>query len=419
MVGKEQFMSTRALMEKRAKIAKDAQQIIIEKGDAATAEELAQFDTMMAEVNRLETIIQRTEQAEKIANELNQPVGRLEILDRANGDIDVDARQRDAERSKKFYDWLRNGTPGVPTEQREFIHVPKAAATDPNATTTGVGGELIPVGFSNALETARLQFGGMFQAGCTVIRTAAGNQINWPTMNDTSNKGALLAENTQDTVNQLTTSSKRLDAYMYTSKIVLVSLQLLQDSFFDFNSVVGARLGERLGRIQNDQLTTGSGSSQPNGIVTASTAGRTAAASGAISYTDLVELEHSVDPAYRTNGKFMFHDSSLRALKLLLDADNRPLWKPGLTSGDPDTINGYRYVINQSMAPVTASTGKVMLFGDMSKYVIREVLGIQLMRLVERYADYLQVGFIAFMRLDGELIDAGTNPIKHLVMPSP
>jgi HK97 family phage major capsid protein len=411
-------MSTKAMREARAKLAKDAQDII-NKGAQISAEDTAKFDEMMAEVDRLGTIIERAEKAEQIANELNQPVGRLEILDRANTDIDPEARKRVAENEAKFYNWLRNGTPGMPQEQREFIHVPKAAATDPNSTSAGVGGELIPVGFSNALEVARLQYAAMLDAGCTIIRTSMGNQINWPTQDDTSNEGALLAENTEDTVNQLTTSSKRLDAYMYTSKIVKVSLQLLQDSFFDFNGVVAARLGERLGRIQNRTLTTGTGSSQPNGVVTASTAGVTAAASGTIGHDDLVDLEHSVDPAYRTAGKFMFHDSTLKVLKKLKDSQNRPLWLPGLAVREPDTILGYPYKINQHMAPVTASVGKTVLFGDFSKYVIREVLGIQMMRLVERYAEFLQVGFIAFMRLDGELIDAGTRPIKHIVMPSP
>jgi hypothetical protein len=36
-----------------------------------------------------------------------------------------------------------------------------------------------------------------------------------------------------------------------------------------------------------------------------------------------------------------------------------------------------------------------------------------LIRLDERYADTLEVGFIAFQRTDGNLINAGTNPVKY------
>lgn len=40
-------------------------------------------------------------------------------------------------------------------------------------------------------------------------------------------------------------------------------------------------------------------------------------------------------------------------------------------------------------------------------YVIRDVTGVQLLRLEERYADFLQVGFLAFQRSDAKPQDAG------------
>ena len=129
-------------------------------------------------------------------------------------------------------------------------------------------------------------------------------------------------------------------------------------------------------------------------------------------YEDLVDLEHSVDPAYRAEAEFMFHDDTLKVLKKLKDADGRPLWLPGVAVREPDTILGYNYVINQDM-PIMAANAKSILFGDFSKYMIRDVMDLMLLRLVERYADFAQVGFIAFSRHDGDLLDAGTNPIKH------
>lgn len=48
------------------------------------------------------------------------------------------------------------------------------------------------------------------------------------------------------------------------------------------------------------------------------------------------------------------------------------------------------------------------------KYLMREVLGVTLVRMNERYADYHQVAFVAIMRFDSDLLDAGTNPLKYL-----
>jgi HK97 family phage major capsid protein len=66
--------------------------------------------------------------------------------------------------------------------------------------------------------------------------------------------------------------------------------------------------------------------------------------------------------------------------------------------------------------PTAATTGtKAILFGALQKYLIRDVLSVTLLRLDERYADFHQVAFLAFARADGDLLNAGTNPVKHFV----
>ena len=86
----------------------------------------------------------------------------------------------------------------------------------------------------------------------------------------------------------------------------------------------------------------------------------------------------------------------------------------GLAGGAPGLISDKPYWINQDMAQLGAGN-KTMLFGDFSKYAVRKVRDIVIRRLDERYAENLQVAFFAWTRMDGRLIDAGTNPIKHLV----
>jgi HK97 family phage major capsid protein len=129
----------------------------------------------------------------------------------------------------------------------------------------------------------------------------------------------------------------------------------------------------------------------------------------------LVAIQHSVDPAYRTNAAWMFSDSMLAQIKQMVDASTgRPIWLPSMVGGQPDTILGDPYVINQSMAAAAGSgAGKSLAYGDLSKYLIRDVRDITLLRLDERFADYHQVAFLAFSRHDGDLLDAGTHPVKH------
>jgi HK97 family phage major capsid protein len=284
--------------------------------------------------------------------------------------------------------------------------------------TGSLGGYTVPDEAMRAFEVSLLAFGGVRQVA-TVIRTDSGAALPIPTSDDTSNKGAILSENAAASEQAVAFGQLVLDSYKYSSKYVLVSVELLQDSAINVSEFIGRALGERIGRITNDHFTTGTGSSQPNGIVTASSVGTTATSlTTTTTYSFMMDLVHSIDPAYRMNGRFMLSDAALKMVRKILipqysgDTAGAPLWQPNFSVGVPDTILGYPFTVNQSMtAPATAV--KSILFGDLSKYLVRDVRDFTLLRLDERFAEYHQVAFLAFSRHDGDLLDAGTDPVKH------
>ena len=280
--------------------------------------------------------------------------------------------------------------------------------------TDSAGGYTVPEGFSNELEKSLLAFGGPRKVA-RVIRTSSGNDLPWPTVNDTGNSGRLLAENAAITETAVTFGSKTFGAYKFSSDSVLVSSELMQDSAFNLASEVGAMLGERLGRIEATYFTTGTGSSQPGGITLAG-AGVTAASATAIAADELFELVHSLDPAYRGQSScgWMMHDNILLALRKLKDDNNHYLWQEGMSAGEPDRLLGHPITINQGMASSVATGEITVLFGAMAKFIIRDAGSVRLYKLEERYRDNDQTGFVAFKRSDSGIIDAGTDPIKKL-----
>jgi len=288
-------------------------------------------------------------------------------------------------------------------------------------TTASTGGDLIPTTLLRSLEVNMLAFGGMRQVS-EIMRTSSGEPLNWPTADDTGNTGALIGESTN-----LDNSGAggalpgfslvSWGAYKFTSGAILVPFELLQDSVVDLPAVLGAMLGERLGRVTNTYYTTGTGTNQPNGIVTAAALGyQTTASSTAFDWTDLIHVIHSIDPAYRNGAGFMGHDSIKMAARLLKDDNNRPLWVDGVDLNAADSLMGYSFTTNQDMASSVASDAKVLLFGQLSKYKIRSVGSIRLYRLQELYRAKDQDGFIALIREDGNLLSAGTTPVKYLKM---
>lgn len=283
--------------------------------------------------------------------------------------------------------------------------------------TTTEGGFTVPDEMMAALEESLLAWGGMRQVA-SIITTATGADMPVPMVNDTSQKGAILAENTAASDQDLVFAQKVFKAYKYSSKVVKCSVELMQDSSINLPQFLGSALGTRIGRITNDHFTTGDGSSKPGGILTrAGNSSITSASGTSLVFGEPLALLHSVDPAYRTGASFMAHDSTVLKLRSMVDGQSRPVWEPALQLGQPGTLYGYPVVTNQSM-PEFALSAKALIFGQLSKYVIRDVQGITILRLDERYAEAHQVAFLGFARHDGDLLDAGTDPVKYLTMKS-
>lgn len=268
----------------------------------------------------------------------------------------------------------------------------------------------------NNLELAMLAYGGVMQVA-EIIRTATGEPLRWPTANDTSNTGRQVGENaSHDSGTDPVFGGVVWNAYTFTSDIVKVPNELMTDSVFNLAVILGRMLGERLGRIQNTKYTTGTGAGTAKGITVAAAAGVTAASATSIAFDELIDLEHSLDPSRRSmpGVGYMFHDSILKALRKLKDGEGRYLWQSGANSGAPDMLNTYPYTINQDMASSIATTAITVLFGELSSYKVRQVGQVVLRRLDERFADTNQTGFLAIVRGDGNLLDAGDNPVKKL-----
>ena len=412
-------MTSKELREKRANLAEQAKAILKvatdEKRDMST-EETTQFDKIHEDIEKLKSQIDRIERQEDLDKELRQSQGRMAGPQEKR---DMTPEQEAEERKAAFGNFLRFGMAGLSPEHRQIMaDFRKDVPHEARALAAGVdtaGGYAVHDDFVARVETAMKAFSGVRNTRATIMRTASGNDMIMPTSDDTSNSGAILAENTQVSEQDVVFGSKTLRAYMFTSKLVRVSYQFLQDSSVaGIESWLAERLGERVGRATAAYFITGTGANQPEGLAGASSEGKQGASQTAITYDDLVDLEHSLDAAYRRQAEFLIADGALKAIKKLKDGEGRPLWVPGVAVREPDTILGYRYAVDQEI-PTPAASAITVYFGDFSKFHVRDVTGMQLLRLTERYADYLQVGFLLFSRHDSVLLDAGTHPIKHFV----
>jgi len=431
-------MTIPELLQKRAALGEQARAVILTAQNEARGlkpEEVEKYDKMKVDIDGLTDLINRERSLSAATGELN-PVEDKKTKD---GKAQFESRMQQErarmeshrqllakpEYEDAFHTYLRFGKEDLTPDQSRVLY--EARVASPLSDVTGAAGAyLIPQGFYTTLTDAMKWFGGMRASNATVIRTATGNALPFPTANDTGNTGELIAENTAATQasTEMAFGQVVLGAYKYSSKYVLVPIELLQDSYFDVGAFIAKKLGERIGRITNNHFTVGTGSSQPKGIVPAATAGVTGTTGQTLTviYDDLINLIHSIDPAYRAGAQWMYNDATAAKIELLKDGNNRPLVNSSLvgianevSGGAIDQrkfLLGYEVVVNNDMA-VMAANAKSILFGATSSYFIREVMDIQLVRFQELYMNSGQVGFLAFYRADGNLIDAGTHPVKY------
>lgn len=404
------------LMKERANVFAQAEEFLArsQNGEELSAEDTAAWTRAIARVDELKEQAeaqQRTGELKASFEQIDEDAQR-----RAADSGRPEARSEHAAHEEAFSAYLRDGESGLSAEQRSVL---VEATKRAQGTTSGsVGGYTVPEGFWAKVTETRKFYANVGEIA-EVITTDSGNALPWPTNDDTSNTGRLLVENNQVTETALSFGQAQLDAFTFSSDLILVSLQLAQDSGIDLPSFIARKAGERLGRIENSYFTTGSGASQPQGFVTGATTGKTTAGATAIIYNEIVDLVHSVDVAYRQNARFAMHDLVLAYVRKIRDDSGgsglgRPIWEPSIQLGVPDTLLGYPLAVNNFMDSTVASTKKTMAFGDFqAALAVRRVNGGQLMTLRERYADYLQVGYFAFERADSVVQDS--SAVKLLV----
>lgn len=420
------------LREQAAKVVTEARSMLDSISDKSTPEQRKEaeqaVDKALAEAGEIEARVERLsklEAAEKRALEAAEVEERQKRESKRPVMPEAESRNGgEMDYRTAFHAYIR--AEGQKSEmdpearavlERGFSKIEHRAQT----TAVAAGGYTVPEELANILVKSMLAWGPMYDPGITTeIVTSGGGKITMPTVNDTTTAVVKHVEGTtltDDGGSDVTFGEKELDAFPFNTEWLRVSKELADDSIFAMETILGNLLGERLGRRANLELTVGDGTGDPNGIVTASAQGDVAAATNAITSDEIIDLLHSVDPAYRMGPRvrFMFNDSTLAAIRKLKDGDGNYLWQMGnVQAGVPGTLLGYNYSINQAMAGLGSGvSSRVMVFGDFSKYYVRKV-GSPLIGAIQDKDFWPGFGIAGYIRFDGELAD--TAAVKHLAL---
>lgn len=393
-------MTIQQLRERLGALKKDARNLVENKGSATwTKDEQDKFDNMVDEAERLERQIEAYQRL--LDNEAEDSFNNLPKKEKG---AKVDPAMA------AYENYLRKMSNRLTPQEIEAIR-------NTMSTTTGSeGGYTVQPVVASTLIEALKDYGAMRRLAQRLV-TTNGADLSFPSTDGTSEEGEIIAQNTTATDADVGFGTVPLNTYKFSSKVVTIPIELLQDTNIDVVGLVNSRLRERVGRIQNRMFTTGTGTNQPFGLTVAASAGKVGATGQTltVTYDDLVDLVDSIDPAYQISGlKFQFAQTVRRLVRKIKDTAGRPIWTPsydeGISAQTPDLLLGYPVEINNHM-PAPAASAKSISFGDHSKYIVRDAMELTMFRFEDSaYLKKAQIGFLAWARAGGNLTDV--NAVK-------
>ncbi|MGO1304561.1 MAG: phage major capsid protein, partial [Sphingomonas parapaucimobilis] len=249
----------KALRDQRAEKAKQARNLLdTNTGDKWSKDIEAQVDAIYAEIDNIDSQIERLERQARIDGELlaYDNEGQIEARGEAElRNLSPEQRERQQRYSAAFRNYLMFGMSAMSREDIEVLRTgqPKNASS---AQTGAAGGFLVPTGFGGQLLEALKAFGGVRQVA-EIIQTGSGAALPWPTVDETGQKGEIVPENQGASSSDPTFGTVQIGAYKWSSKIFTLPFELLQDQGpgMDVEAFVRRSATTRIGRIQNEKYT--------------------------------------------------------------------------------------------------------------------------------------------------------------------
>lgn len=374
-----------------------------------SVEEQASWDSLNAELDALDRRINAMVDGEE--RELNAS----RAMDRLSGrPVELPGGQNNGQSGSKFSSAeFRKFLQGK--GERAFeVPAPPIEERVLSKLSAGAGANVVPTDFYNRLIAHLIEVSAILQTSPTVLNTAGGESIQIPKTTAHSTGAAIVTEGntiggTDPAFGQLT-----LGAFKY-GLLIQVSRELLSDEGVDLEGYLAMEAGRAIGNAFGAHMVTGTGTTQPRGVVTDATLGVTGGTGvvGAFTADNLIDLHYSVIAPYRASKScyWVMKDSSLATLRKIKDTTNQYIWQPSLQAGAPDTVLGKPLLTDPNVAAVALSA-KSVLFGDFSQYFVRLAGGVRFERSDDFAFSTDLVTFRCLLRADAALVDL-TGAIKY------
>ncbi|WP_460273361.1 phage major capsid protein [Celeribacter sp. ULVN23_4] len=352
----------------------------------------------------------------EIKSKLQKQEERLTMLDRKSHTFGTPAmrpvlsasQEVDLSHKTAFVGYVRNGDDDA---LRGLALEGKSMSTAVN----GDGGYLVDPQTSDVIKSV-LKSTASIRSIANVVNVEA---TSYDVLIDTTDLGSgwvteagTLSETDTPTIDRISIPLYELSA------LPKASQRLLDDSAFDIEGWLAARIADKFASSEASAFINGDGVDKPTGFLNHTQVDNDSWAWGALGYvftgTDgafdatnpadaIVELVYALGAQYRANGTFVMNSKTAGQVRKLKDADGRFLWSDSLAAGEPARLMGYPVLIAEDM-PDIASDAAAIAFGDFNAgYTVAERPDVRILR--DPFSAKPHVLFYATKRVGGDVSD--------------
>jgi HK97 family phage major capsid protein len=295
------------------------------------------------------------------------------------------------------------------SEVREFVEGKRrnlVAKRDLSKLSAGAGLNTVRTSFYDQLVEHMIDSSAVLKSGATIVTTTTGENIQVP-VTTTHPTAILVAETAAITESDPVFAQRTLGAFKY-ALITQISSELAQDTSINLIEYLSRVSGRAVGNGFGVHAITGTGTTQPFGIVTSAATGVTGGIGvvGVFTADNLIDLYYSVIEGYRNDPScgWLLRDASVATLRKLKDSAGQYLWSPATEPGKPDMFLGKPVRTDPNVA-ATGLNAKSVVFGAFSAYMVRQVNEVRFERSDEFAFNQDLITFRTVARLDGVTTD--------------
>ena len=378
-------MKLKELIEERNAKVEEMQSIIAsakEEKRALDEGELSRFESLKAEIRKLDSTIAAADEAEKFE--------KKDVKD----DNGVEGEEAEI---RAFANYIR----GEVLEQRNDVNL-----------TKGDNGAIIPKKIADRIIETVKELSPIYTLA-TVYNV--GGTLAFPVWSDNSGDNITCAYATEFT--DLTSHSGKFTAVELTGylsgALTKVSKSLINNNDFDLVGFVIKEIAKAIAEFLEKELIVGT-SGKMTGVLSAAI-GVTAASASAITSDEIVDLEMSIPEVFAKDACFIMHKNTFKAIRKLKDSTNQYLLNRDITKDFGWELLGHPVYVTESM-PQIAAEAKVIAYGDMSGLYVKLSENVEIQVLNELFATQHAVGVVGWVEADSKIVEQ--QKIRLLAMPA-